>query len=281
MRAQKLEAIKYHDPLAEVNCELRSKNISFPALHTHDFHEITLIIAGAVHHYINGEHQIVNANSAVFLRAQDTHSMRSVESGEFLYINLSFTKQTLEDLIVYLDTDCADDYLSAPMPPVIHLTPAETKSIQKKVEYFMLIPDDEPSRRKAYFRLMLVELFLKCFRNPSGESRLQPSWFNDLIQQMQQTENFVQGTSRLEELSGKNISYVSRLFKEKLDTTPTAYINDLRLRYCANKLMHSDAPIVDIAMDAGFNNLSHFYHLFKTKYHVSPSKYRSENIAKP
>jgi AraC-like DNA-binding protein len=43
-----------------------------------------------------------------------------------------------------------------------------------------------------------------------------------------------------------------------------------------NLLDTTELPIMDIAMDVGFNNLSHFYHQFKKVYGYSPNKFRQE-----
>ena len=56
--------------------------------------------------------------------------------------------------------------------------------------------------------------------------------------------------------------YISKFFRKYHETT-YGFINELRLNYCADSLLYSDENILDIALEAGFNNISHFYHLFK------------------
>ena len=39
-------------------------------------------------------------------------------------------------------------------------------------------------------------------------------------------------------------------------------------------LIGTDRPIIEIALDCGFNNVTYFYRLFKRKYDLSPAFYR-------
>lgn len=93
---------------------------------------------------------------------------------------------------------------------------------------------------------------------------------------MEKKENFTEGLARMQELAGKSHEHICREFKKRLNITPTEFINSLRLNYAKNLLMNSDESIIDIAMEAGFGNLSHFYHLFRKQYNISPSDFRKK-----
>lgn len=266
------------DPNTQKDFAFSINTNPFTELHNHDHYEITIVTAGSVEHFINSTNQTLLCNTIVYLRPQDSHFFGRVDSSEFEYINLAFTRETFQDLLLYMGDGFNTEYFeSAPMPPMVLLSPMDTHSIRKNVENFTLIPTEDVNKKKTFFRLLIIDLFFRYIQTSYEEKSLQPAWFKELLHKINDPDNFSQGTSRLEELSGKSCSYICRTFKENLRTTPTEYINDLRLNYCANRLIHSDAAIMDIAMDAGFNNLSHFYHLFKEKYHASPRQYRKTN----
>lgn len=254
---------------------------AYSTLHNHDdFYEITIVTDGSVGHHINDIDQILTFGTVIYLRPQDIHYLYDLNSTEFEYINLAFTSKTLTDLLLYVGSDFNLDYFNnAPLPPTIQLSSMDVSIIRRNVEQFSIIPieDATHNRKKMLFRLIIADLFYKYIQTTMEETLVQPLWLKDLLYEMNNPDNFSQGIPRLEELSGKSSSYICRTFKEYLQITPTEYINDQRLNYCANWLIHSDMEIIDIAMDAGFNNLSHFYHLFKEKYHVSPKQYRKAN----
>lgn len=63
---------------------------------------------------------------------------------------------------------------------------------------------------------------------------------------------------------------------QDMDTTFTQFVIDERLRAAAARLSTSRGlPVSQIAYLCGFNDVSHFNHLFKRRFGVAPSSYRS------
>ncbi|WP_414705244.1 helix-turn-helix domain-containing protein [Pseudobacteroides sp.] len=71
-----------------------------------------------------------------------------------------------------------------------------------------------------------------------------------------------------------------RVFKQFLNMTPTEYINNLRLKYAKHLLLTTKISVIDISLEAGFDNLSHFYHLFKEQMKTPPTQLRHNKITK-
>jgi len=65
-----------------------------------------------------------------------------------------------------------------------------------------------------------------------------------------------------------------RLFRDLTGTSPNRFLIGLRLRACAEALQASAAPITEVALDAGFNDISHFNHLFRRAFAMSPGEWR-------
>lgn len=59
-----------------------------------------------------------------------------------------------------------------------------------------------------------------------------------------------------------------------LGKTPTEAVNEARLDWAAMRLTRSDAAILDISLDCGFESLAYFYKIFERRYGVSPRRYR-------
>ena len=89
--------------------------------------------------------------------------------------------------------------------------------------------------------------------------------------------NYTQNIS-LHELSDTNhISeeYLSRLFKKELGVTLTTYIGNLRTKKAAELLKTSKLSIAEIAMYVGYSDSNYFVKVFKKRYGMTPSTYRS------
>ncbi len=91
------------------------------------------------------------------------------------------------------------------------------------------------------------------------------------------TERFTQDlpVSFLAEQCGISEEYYCRLFKKIVGTTPTSYINSLRItRACDMLKKHPDITIENVAKDCGFNNISYFNRIFKNQTGFTPSTFR-------
>ena len=70
-------------------------------------------------------------------------------------------------------------------------------------------------------------------------------------------------------------SHFMRYFKENMGTSFVEYLRDYRLTMAARLLLVSDASILNIAEEVGFDNLSYFNRAFKKKYGITPREYRN------
>ena len=57
--------------------------------------------------------------------------------------------------------------------------------------------------------------------------------------------------------------------------TLTSYLNELRLGAACRLLTETELPIVDVASNAGYQNLSYFNRRFLRRHHMTPREYRS------
>lgn len=101
-----------------------------------------------------------------------------------------------------------------------------------------------------------------------------PAWLSELLLNMSKIENLQEGYERMCELAPCSPSHLCRLMKQISGKTPTQYINQERLKYAVYLLAQTDREILDICECCGFSNVSHFYHLFREQFGVSPAKFR-------
>lgn len=73
---------------------------------------------------------------------------------------------------------------------------------------------------------------------------------------------------------GVSAAYLQRLFKEHTKMTLVDKVNDLRIEKAKLLLETSHMPIMDIAVDVGFNNRQHFTYTFQNIAGCSPYIYR-------
>lgn len=241
-------------------------------LHDHEFYEFFYMIAGQVIHRINGAQQSLEAGDLVFVRPSDVHAYADLDHAECELVNIAFPYSIMDTLLAFLGDDFSLAILmNAPLSPVINLPGEARVHLMKRFNTLPALPD---SQVNLVLRGFLMDVFTRYFSSAAPITTNQPDWLIEVQRAMQQPENFIIGYDALRDLCQRSQEHIARMFRQHLDTTPTDYINNLRLDYVANLLMHTDKPIVEIAMDAGFGNLSHFYHLFQRRFQMTPLYYR-------
>ena len=72
---------------------------------------------------------------------------------------------------------------------------------------------------------------------------------------------------------GYSKSRFSHLFNEQLGCTLADYVNSLRCQHASQLLLETKQPVMDIALQVGFECVRTFYRAFKRYYGVTPSQY--------
>ena len=129
----------------------------------------------------------------------------------------------------------------------------------------------------------IVAKITSCYFSPSvfKPRRNIPSWLEETCRRMEARDNFVEGLPRLYEISGYTPEHISRSFRKHLEISPTQFVNGLRLGYAENLLFSTDLSVAEIALRAGFGNLSHFHHLYRERFGQGPQSWRRDRIRPP
>lgn len=81
---------------------------------------------------------------------------------------------------------------------------------------------------------------------------------------------------RLAARAGLSKFYFNRLFKNALGVSPSRYQINLRMDEAKRLLRETKKTVVEIALDVGYANPSHFAQLFRKETGLSPSDYRQQ-----
>ena len=252
-------------------------------LHDHDFYELFLITHGRIWHQINRAEILLSTGSLVFIRPADFHCYRQYNQDDCQLINLAFPTQTVTALFAYLGDGFEPNRLLAPnLPPTVQLNEAERQTAVAQLTKLHSIPHTDKQRIRSQLRLLLANLLGRYFgkENNIPTSNVH-NWLQKLCRQMQEPANLRGGVPRMQALAHTSREHLSRKVRKELGCTPTQYINNLRLTYAANLLVHTDNSIIEISHEIGVNNLSYFYRLFKQKYKITPAQFRAQNRKRP
>ena len=248
--------------------------------HYHDYYEIFVLLDGKAHHFVNGSEFLLKKGTIVFIRPSDVHDYLCVDGKPFSMLNVTFTQETAELLMEYLGKDFfAKRLLGDCYPPTYTFSDRDFAWFNAQMTSIRALSPADKAAQKTAIRVLLFRLVTKCFLSLTDDelhTEGMPSWLFSLCEEMRRNENFVFGSERMIELSGKSREHLARSLKQYTGMTVSEFVNDLRLSFVANMLKNSNHSISHILFESGFNNVSWASTLFRQKYGMTMREFRAE-----
>lgn len=97
-----------------------------------------------------------------------------------------------------------------------------------------------------------------------------------VIRRLEQSAAQPHSLADLAQVAGLSRYHFLRVFTRVTGVTPHQWLLRARLRDAARRLAMSQQPVTEIALDAGFDDLSNFIRTFRAEFGKSPSRYRAE-----
>jgi AraC family transcriptional regulator len=122
---------------------------------------------------------------------------------------------------------------------------------------------------------LALELVGRALRDVWRESsRHPPPWLRRVREKL--SEQFREDLSIAELAREADVHPMSlmRAFRRHFRTSPGTFVRARRIAWAAERLELSDAPLAEVAMEAGFYDQSHFGRVFRAQMGVSPGEYR-------
>ena len=241
--------------------------------HNHDFAECFLLTGGALTHVVNGQRIALTAGWAALVRPEDAHCFKvRAHDATGRLINVAFPEPVLRELSGRI-------FGEGPLPPGfdgavprhVRLDDEQTDNLAVEAESLLTAP---PPGRFALERFLLNFLHAMRGRMEEAESGGGPDWLRNACRAMARPENLRGGLPVLHRLCGRCPEHVARSMRRRLGTTPTDFINDLRLDRAGELLRHTGLSIDGVAEECGFRNHAYFYRRFKRRFGATPRAYR-------
>ena len=245
-------------------------------VHTHDFAEVLWIEDGACIHEINGQRAVLEPGSLVMIRPRDRHGFRTTGQDGFCLVNVAFSAETLGFLEERYFPNSKNYFWTA------NKLPFQTKLSMPQVHAVGAAANrlaGASNQRLAIERFLMDLLDDLAEPVAPGLSDPLPDWLENALQQIRRPEHFTAGTRQLARLAGRCPEHVTRSLKAHLGITATDVVNHAKLDYAALQLKMTPSKIVDVAFECGYQNLGHFYQLFRQRFGISPRHYRLRHQA--
>ncbi len=251
----------------------------FP-VHWHDELEIIYIRQGTLHVSIEGQDYLGHDGSIFLVNPRSLHFMRS-DDMSVAYFTLLFPLEFISfQTMDSLEADLLMPLRSGQLQLSQEISdPALSKELCSILEEIVLLNQETVSLHcQIKTRLLLLKsLDLIAANHLMLPPSLPGSQINLQREMLAYIQEHYTGKLSLKELSSQfhlSEKYISRYFKEHFKLTFSDYTNHLRLTYAKQLLETTKLPVTEVALCAGFPNVSHFIRMFKRQYGNSPLKYR-------
>jgi AraC family cel operon transcriptional repressor len=237
--------------------------------HNHDFAELFWVTRGKCRHTLEDGEEVLTTGDVRFMRPEQIHSLSRIGKEPLHLTNIAFPADVLEQWKL--------DY------PVLHgnfFWTEESRPGGIQLDTTKLDEIEQQAHRLAtrsgdlfFLHRFLFDLFLGALP-PAPDNRGLPGWLKEGLAALDDTAVFSRGPAAFARACGRSPEHVARACRKHLDKTPGDLVNEARMKDAARQLRMSDHDILNIMMDCGLSNPSHFYKLFKAQYGETPRKYR-------
>lgn len=255
------------------------------APHHHEACEIMLVTKGHCQVLVGETEVELHPNEFVFLDQNIRHQLTIKETEPCNLLNLEFlpTPNLASDsLSIRRATEVSASFQQLcrhpeKYPLVVKDSRSLSSSLKALIHLLTTYPpqagwDEETAYTgELLFNRMLLELChcLNSDEKPQGSQHL-----NAALKYIREhlTENL--RVQQIAEAIGINKSYLHLLFSKQLNITVNDYINRERIKLSCYLLTTSDLPLVEIALQCGFNSRQHFAGTFRKFFDMTPRDYR-------
>lgn len=255
----------------------------FP-MHWHEELEIVYVLKGCATYMIDFETYYLEQGDILIIPPTSLHSFEQYKDSDFDAVTIIFSQNMINGNLV--DT-CSTKYIVPIFQNDVYLTtyiPKTNAYNQQLAEYIMHAVNEHQTKTVAYelrIRIDFLNIIQYCFQQHLYTKGTPSDTSTRTMTQIKAITNYIEEhyTEKitLEDLATfANISifYLSHIFKNCTGQSPNEYLNDYRLTKAANQLTTENIPILSIATECGYNNISYFNRVFKRRYGLTPKAYR-------
>jgi AraC family transcriptional regulator len=101
-----------------------------------------------------------------------------------------------------------------------------------------------------------------------------PAWLRRAVEYLHARRRAPVRLAELADAAGVSPVRLARAFRRRFGETPGAYQRRLRVEWARDALAHTDRPLAEVALEAGFTDQSHLTRVFARATGVTPAAFR-------
>ncbi|CAA6679270.1 MULTISPECIES: AraC family transcriptional regulator [unclassified Lentimonas] len=236
--------------------------------HAQNFYDLAFVEDGKGTHEINGHRYKISKGDVLIITPKDAHKVTASSKNELFITNIGMKPSVVTHAKRRYPNQFSWFQIDDISKAAFHLDEERLAAVHDAIETLALEPREPAAIDR--FILNLTPLIPLRFQ----ETKIAPDWLVNAMEIFREERPLPEGVDALVRISGKTPAHVSRSMKRFYEQTPTDFVNDIRLQSVSHQLLMTTKSVEEIAYDCGFNNLPHFFKLFRQTFTVSPLQFR-------
>jgi AraC family transcriptional regulator len=243
--------------------ETRYEDAAVLPAHAHEYPCLVVVLDGTFEERCDGRERLVEPETILVRPAGEVHS-DSFRRGGARCLNVELPPQWLER---------AGDAARPLAHSGVHSGGAFAAGAGALYTHFLRGGE----RSSIGIESLILRLFAEDRGLSRGSSTVPPPWLVRVRERLHEEAASSWSLAELAEFAGVHPVHLAATFRRCYGTTVAAYLRQLRIELACRELAHSDAPLADVALAAGFADQSHFGRTMKRILGVTPAAFRAAN----
>ncbi len=258
--------------------------------HSHKFIEVGYVVSGSLLHRNNNYERILSKGNFYIINFNDIHELIKLSDEPPIIYNIIFKPKFIDHVLFNSKDFCeiANHYLINSQTTIDREKLSRFLFNDKNGEILEIIKkmNSEQAEKKNGFyemlRILVIQLILQIIRIINeddaifSEYQTDDKQINCVISHLVNNYQKQISLSEMAAVAFMSPEYLCRKFKTVTNTTPTKFLQKIRIKEACRLLLQSNNKIFEIAEEVGYKDLKYFKNIFKEFCGKSPSDYRLE-----
>lgn len=235
--------------------------------HFHEYYVIGFIESGRRQLFCKNKEYVIEKGDLVLFNPGDNHTCQQIDGGTLDYRCMNIKTEAMKKVVFEIT---GKDYVPYFKENAIF----NSDIVPSLQELYLMIMNEERDFKKEEIFLFIIEQLITEYADAVAVDTLKEA--NSEIKTVCDflKENYMESITlnKLSELTGLNKYYLLRSFTKQKGITPYGYLESIRISK-AKKLLEQGIAPIDVAMQTGFTDQSHFTNFFKKFIGLTPKQY--------
>ncbi len=265
-------------PWKNANTAFIWTNFEYPLYHSHADWELQIVLNDKIVQRINGTETVLSAGTACLIGPKDQHALFYPNRKENQYQGLSFIAKDsyIREVLGSLSPELYGRVLNAPHARIISLPSSLLEEITNTCLEIQSTDNQSAPHAEEVCNILFQSLLLRFLTQRQPTSTI-PNELTAFIRSLNNPKLSPEDAKALQAQLPYSYSNLTRLFKKYMGCTITQYVNKVKLQYAKELLSTTDMTTLMITNELYFESISHFNHLFKNHFQMTPTEYRKQN----